>query len=247
MNGYNIDTDAGIGSILSNFSTEYINHVIDDSLNQKFRPFDGPMPNMVDILERNFNSINDHSPDYIERTNSVRKETYIEIINKILVAYNLSFTEDIESLADGEIYGIARCLYQVFVSDFTDNLIFFFTSYIINNADGIYNYLIAIDNINRPKNNVFSSENFIDNKFALINANANMVIYNIAGYDISLTELLNVFFPNNAIRFNELLQDNGDIYKNHFASYIKNINTSPEVITRIKLLLQSRTSAIKEE
>ena len=38
MNGYmgSIDTDAGIGTILSHFDSEYVNHIIEDSLNMKF-------------------------------------------------------------------------------------------------------------------------------------------------------------------------------------------------------------------
>ena len=56
MNSYNIDTDAGIGNILSNLDSDYILHVVEDSLSKskKFRPFDEPMPNMVDIWERYF-------------------------------------------------------------------------------------------------------------------------------------------------------------------------------------------------
>ena len=69
MNSYmnRIDTDAAIGTILSHFNSDYINHVISDSLNMKFRPFDSPMPNMVDVLNRQFDSIIPNSPDYPPR------------------------------------------------------------------------------------------------------------------------------------------------------------------------------------
>jgi hypothetical protein len=49
-----IDTDAGIASILSNFNSDYITHVVSDSLNMRFRPYEDEMPNFVDILERQF-------------------------------------------------------------------------------------------------------------------------------------------------------------------------------------------------
>ena len=54
MNSFanSIDTDMGIGSILSNFETPWIMHTVQDSLNMKFRPFSEPMPNFVDILNR---------------------------------------------------------------------------------------------------------------------------------------------------------------------------------------------------
>ena len=118
MNGYmgNIDTDAGIGTILSHFSSEYIDHVIDDSLNMKFRPFDGPMPNMVDILERNFLSISNNAKDYQEKVSDVRIETYKEIIYKICNFYNLSFTGDFDSMTPEEIYGVCHIMYDIFIS-----------------------------------------------------------------------------------------------------------------------------------
>ena len=52
MNSYtgSIDTDMAIGTILSNFDSAWIMHSIQDSLNMKFRPFNDPMPNFVDIL-----------------------------------------------------------------------------------------------------------------------------------------------------------------------------------------------------
>lgn len=240
MNSYNIDTDSAIGNVLSNFSSEYISHIVDDSLQNKFRPFDGPMPNMVDVIERNFQLVLAKGPDYVDQTNGVRKETYIEIIEKIINFYNLSSTQDLSDISIDELYGVARTLYDVLVSRFTDNMIDFFANYIIKNADEIYNYLKSLENINRPKSVAFEAA--IDNKYVLIHANANMVIYNIAGYDISMQELFGYFFhPNIAMRMSSLFVDNGDIFKNYYACYIKDLSTSPEVITRIKLQLQTNT------
>ena len=242
MNSYNIDTDAGIGAILSNLDSDYIMAVIDDSLEKKFRPFDEPMPNMVDVLERNFIAILNNAPDYREKVLDVRKQTYIEIINRIVDYYNLNVTIDLIAEDEENIHTIAKMLYDVFIARFTDNMINFFTSYIIDNADSIYNYLKSMDNINRPRDNgAYAKNNFLDDKFILIHANANMIIYNIAGYDIGLNTLLNYFFNQQVAEYmNSILEDKGDIYKYHYGFYIKS-NYGPEVITRIKLELQSRT------
>lgn len=243
MNNYNIDTDAGIGSIMSNFDSDYIIHVVEDSLSKKFRPFDGPMPNMVDVLEREFKLVLDNAPDYREKIMDVRNATYVEIITIIMDYYQLRL--NLETYNPEEIYTISRHLYDVFVSRFTDNMINFFTSYIIDNSDYIYNYLKNMDNIVRPKDNgAYAKDNFIDEKFILIHANINIVIYNIAGYDINLGTLLRYFFDRNTAEyFSNLLSDGGDIYKYHYASYILS-NNAAEVITRIKLELQSRTIKI---
>ena len=242
MNSYNIDTDAGIGTILSNLDSDYIMAVVDDSLEKKFRPFDEPMPNMVDVLERNFIGILNNAPDYREKILDVRKQTYIEIITRIVDYYNLNITIDLINENEENIHTIAKMMYDAFIARFTDNMINFFTSYIIDNADTIYNYLKSMDNINRPRDNgAYAKNNFLDEKFVLIHANANMIIYNIAGYDIGLNTLLNYFFGQQVSEYlNSILEDKGDIYKYHYGSYIKS-NYGPEVITRIKLELQSRT------
>lgn len=238
-----IDTDAGIGTILSHFSTEYINHVIDDSLNMKFRPFDGAMPNIVDVLERQFQSISANSRDYLEKIADVRVETYKEIIFKICSYYNLTFTGDFESMNTQEIYGIAHILYDIFISRFTDYMNNFFVSYIVDNSDSIAAYLKHDENSNRPKESgLYSPKNFIDPKFILIHANINKVIYNMAGYDIPLNIILNYFLdPITSSRISSLLIDNGDIYKTHYACYILDQRYSAGVLTNIKLKLQSKT------
>jgi hypothetical protein len=242
MNGYTIDTDAGIGSVLSNFDTEYIMHVIDDSLSKKFRPFDGPMPNMVDVLERQFKMVLDNAPDYKENIMSVRSETYIEIISRIASFYQLNITVDLTEMDPENLHTIAKFMYDAFISRFTDNMINFFTSYIIDNSDTIYNYLKSMDNINRPRDNgAYAKNNFTDEKFILIHANANMVIYNIAGYDIAFTTLLRYFFEKPVADYlSTILEDVNDIYRYHYANYILS-NNAPEIITRIKLELQART------
>ena len=244
-NGYinTIDTDMGIGTILSNFNSNYIDHVIDDSLKMKFRPFDGPMPNFIDILERQFNAVLINSPDYQEKINDVRAETYKEIIMKICNFYNLSFVYDFAILSPQELYGIAHTMYDVFISRFTEYMFNFFVIYIVNNSNSIYQYLKNDESAIKPKETgAYAPKYYIDPKYFLIHANVNKVVYNMAGYDISLQALLNYFLDNNsANRLGSMLVDNGDIYKYHYASYILDQRYSANIMTNIKLKLQSRT------
>ena len=184
MNGQipSIDTDAGIGTILSHFDSEYISHVIDDSLQMKFRPFDGPMPNIVDVLDRQFRAIySNSSPDYYDKINMVRNETYMEIINKICGFYNLTFDIGEIDITDQELYGIARLMYEIFISRFTEYMIDFFVKYIIDNVDAISSYLKLDETSIKPKEvGLYASKNFIDQKFIIVHANINKVIYNMA-------------------------------------------------------------------
>jgi hypothetical protein len=64
----------------------------------------------------------------------------------------------------------------------------------------------------------------------------------MAGFDIPLENLLYHFLDrNSAYRLSSLLQDNCDIYKTHYASYILDQRYSAGVLTNIKLKLQART------
>lgn len=244
MNGYtnSIDTDSGIGTILSHFSSSYIEHIVDDSLKMKYRPFiNEPMPNIVDIINRQINAVLVNAPDYIDKVKDVKNESFKEIILKICNYYNLTFTGDLDNIFGDELYSIAHVLYDIFISRFTEYMNNFFTSYILNNADSIYAYLEADETSIKLKDNAVYAR-YIDPKFALIHANVNKVMYNLAGYDISLDELLLYFLgPAQYMPISQLLLDNGDIYKNHYACYILNQMSSAGILTNVKLYLQART------
>lgn len=242
-----IDTDAAIGTILGHFSSDYVLHVVGDSLDMRFRPYQDEMSNMVDVLERQFNAIYDNSPDYTDKVLETKLETYKEIINIICRYYNLTFTGDYDNMVPEELYGVARSMYDIFISRFTFYMIDFFVRYIVNNMDDIYNYLVNDPNSNKPKDNTstYASKNYMDSKFIIIHANINQVIYNMASYDIPLSLLMSYFRdPIEASVLSNLLVDNGDIYKNYYASFILDRQLSASVITNIKLELQGKTQEI---
>lgn len=235
-----LDTDQALGTILGNFSSDYILHVVSDSLQLKFRPFADEMPNMCDILERQFAAIYANAPDFTDQIAYTRDETYQEIIKIICHYYNIEFTGAFEDIESQELYGIARTLYDIFVSRFTMYCINFFTRYIIDNKEYIYNMVNNDPDAYRPKEQ--NKQLGDDNIMILIHANINNIIMNMPTFDISLTDLLSYFCdPPTFTRLNNLLADKGDIYKNFYASYISNTKTTAEMITAIKLNLQSMT------
>ena len=243
---WSIDTDAGIGTILGYFNSEYILHVVEDSLSIRFRPYQDDMSNMVDVLERQLLAVYANSGDYKQEVLTKRSDTYEEIIKIICRYYNLTFTGDFDSFNDQELYGIARTMYDIFIAKFTQILVGFFTSYIINNADDIYAYLIADPKYIKPKESgAYAAKNYIDPKYITIHANINQVIYNMASYDISLQEILEYSCdPNTASTLSNMLVDNGDVYKSRYASYITDPVYSAQLLTAIKLALQGRTQEI---
>ena len=242
-----IDTDMAIGSILSNFESTWIMHSIQDSLNMKFRPFGEPMPNFVDVLNRQFASIIEAGPDYIDQITDTRDKTYMEILTSICGYYNLSLSPELDSVEPIELYGITRTVYDIFVSRFTEYMIDFYITFILSNTDSIYAYLMADETIKKPREKDMMVKSYIDPKFQLIHANLNRVIFNMASYDISLDMLFSYFVdPATASRLSELIDDRGDIYKNYYAAYLTDQRYMADLLTCIKLKLQARTQEAYE-
>ena len=244
MNNYtgSIDTDMAIGSILSNFDTSWVMNTIHDSLNMKFRPFGEPMPNFVDILNRQFDSVIDAGPDYKEKINETKIDTYKEIITAICDYYGLVFTEPFEEINPVELYGIAHTMYDIFISRFTDYMIHFFVTYITQNIDSIYNYLMNDDTVKKPRDKDIPVKSYVNPKFHIIHANLNKIVMNMISYDIPLNTLLSYFVDQNTLyRLSMLLTDTGDIFKNHYAVYLQDQRYMAELLTCIKLKLQSKT------
>ena len=244
MSYSNIDTDYGLGTILSRFDSEYITNVVRESIEMRFRPFKDPMPNMVAILSRDFKAVMDNSDkDYKDQILKVETETYQEIISMICQSYNLTFDRDNDALYGENLRTLAYIMYDLFVSRFTDYLIQFFVSYINRNSDFIYNYLTSNPEIKKARENSnMAQKMYVDPKFALIHANSNLVIMNMAGYDIPFPMLLSYLTDEpTAANISQYIADAGDIYKYHFASYITNPNTMSNLLTCIKLALQQTT------
>ena len=255
-----IDTDAAIGSILSNFETSWIMHTVNDALQLqfKFRPYSEPSPNFVDIVNRQLDNVLLHAPKYADKINEVKIETNREIIDAICNYYNLEFVAKYEELHPLELFGVAHTLYDIFISRFTDYMIDFFISYILRNEDAILASLPELTESNgkmrKPKEWKIKARNFTDPKHYAIHMNLNVILYNITSHDISFDTLLDYFIPgtygNNRIA--QLVVDRGDFFKNYYASLIMNSIYGSDILTVIKLKLQVYTqemfsAKVKEE
>ena len=235
-----IDTDAAIGTILAHFDSDYIYHIIEDSITYKFRPFNTPMANIVDVINRQFIGIEDNSPDYIEKVREVKHETFTEIINIICNKYNLSIS-NVPTISQDQLYSLAHILYDVLVSRFTDYMFNFFVSYIINNSDSIYSYLMTDENVKKAIKDSGVNKKFTDPKYVVIHANLNKVIYNMSSYGISFEQIIDYCLDKNSAEFiKNIVKDNGDFYKSYFVPYILDQNKA-DTLTNIKLIFQQKT------
>lgn len=240
-----INSERAVGTILSNFGSDFIMDVIDDNLKMKFRPFHSGSPNYVNILEQQFNMTKTMNPAYIDQIEEKRSTTYREIINRICTSYNLLFVgEQNNELNPNELYNIAAVLYDVFITNFTERMINFFVTYIVSNKEDIYKTIDGAEEYKKNKEiTAYGRKIYTDSMLVVIHGNLNSVLDNIAGHDIPMTVLLTYLTdPNIASYLSTILQDAGDLYKYHYGSYIINPSTRAELFTAIKLSMQSIAS-----
>ena len=236
----NINADKALSSILSNFDSNYISHIITDSLEMKFRPYSNSLPGIFSI-EGNFINLLENVEDSVSREKilEVREETYKEIIDIICNYYNIQY----RPLENTDIYSAVFWIYNFFVSDFTNTLINFYVNYIIKEKDGIYDYL-KLDGCKKDKDSatIYSKKVCPDEKISIIHANIESVLDTISEFDIGFQNLVIYSLGNQEQLISFLLSsvvDINNVFKYHFASLLQT-NYRADVITCVKLALQQR-------
>ena len=132
----NINIDNQLAGILSQFNTDYIMEYIDDAIEKRLRLYDTMnLPNIVYGYEARFRDLSNGFSSNVEDINAVRQDTYYTVINKLCRYFNLSPTFD--GTSDIDWYSAAFWLYKFLVSEFTSNLINFYSSFIIQERSGI--------------------------------------------------------------------------------------------------------------
>lgn len=233
-----IETDAALSDILSNFSEDYLEDLIDRAFLYKFRPYDSRMPNYAYAFEMQYNGIKDNycgpSPEIIDAD---REQTYRMMIDIICRNYNLTISNEIPSEA---CYPLAYTMCQIFLSEFTERLIGLFSNYIVNNVDSLLN---AIPEEQKVIKSSYSKKVYTDPKQIILYENIITVLEVVAGLDFEMEDLLlKLSDSNTAGLICNYISDNGDLYKNHFASFIFNPITRSQMITAIKINFVNLTS-----
>ena len=103
----NIKTDQALNSILEKFDTNYIIHIVEDSINMRFRPYNTAMPGLNAMEEYFQRNINAFPPTDVEQIIAVRYETYRKIIDIVCNFYNLTYIENPQV----DIYSVIQNLF----------------------------------------------------------------------------------------------------------------------------------------
>lgn len=135
-NMYNICTENEISVILSHFNREYVFNIIRDNITQRFRYSQLRMPNIVASFENYFKQLKTMYTDLdqIREIEDARISTYKEIISILSNEFQFQFNYD--EIQD--YYSAAFYLYSFLVSDFSSNLVTFFSNFILKERNNIY-------------------------------------------------------------------------------------------------------------
>lgn len=233
-----VDTDRAIYDILSNFSYDFIKDSIEKSIQYKFRPYGLRMPNFPAILEKKFQAVLLNCPDYKDRIMEKRSETYQNLIDIVCSYYQLRVETEIP---EEHLFTIANLLYRVLVSEFTERMINFFVNYIISNMDSIMSYLPDDKKMSRTS---YAKKLYSQQDYIAVYDNMEQILFNImSNLDIPMNQLLGYLSDKMCSDIIcSYISDCGDLYKNHYVTYLKNPDTWSDMISTIKLNYVSATS-----
>lgn len=238
-NDYVIISNRELSSVLTYFSPEMVERVIDDNLEDRIRDRSPVIGNMVESYESNFKLAIDSYADINRELVEYRYNTYRMIISKLCRIHNLSVTIP----ENEDPYTLAFYVYDFLISRFQDNIIDFFFNYINQEKDNLYDRL-SLEDLRKSKDSTSIYTKKIakngDVKMAIICANLHSVLYNMSGFDITLEDIFRYIYlghPNVSNYLTERIADIGNFYQQYIAPVITGTDNQV-IITHLRLLLQ---------
>lgn len=241
----NVNIDNQLAGLLSYFNDDYIIDVIKDSIANRLRIYSTPSPNVVAAYEATFKQLTDGFSSNTDEIYETRRRVYMNIINVICQYYDLTFNDNDET----DYYSAAYWLYDFLVSNFTEHLKTFYSTFLIRESAPIVS---ALDLVNHRKENDttlgYSKRLFKDPNIAMIHCDLEYVIAQIDTFNIDLNTILTYTYqsnPNLPTYISGLITDyTGRFFKNHYQSFVIGSRESADILTYIKLSLQQLGSQI---
>ena len=241
---FGVATENELAEVLSHYSSEFVFGILDKAMKSRYESVPlTTMPNVVAAWEQNFKAI---IAQYGEGSTAevvrVRNDTYMEIINAICREFHLNFTID----DNVDLYSAAFHMYNLFVCGFFDNMTSFFANYIFKERSNIYDSLNLQDyRKNKDSSTIYGKKVFKDIKFAIVNANIDMVISQICATDFKFHFIISTIFGANSDLtkyYLSIISAQDDFFDRAYKS-ILNSDIRPEVVTNIRFRLQEMASA----
>lgn len=244
---FEVQANNQLSSILGFFDTDNILGIAEDVINQMFTRFDlASRPNMVNSIETNFKTLEatySEKWDDFERNNfyDTKINLYTSIIKMIANKYNITLNQ-IESINRNTLYSLAYYMYDFFVSRFDYYLVTFFTRFLQDEKEDLYNSF-NLDSVkkNKDTSTIYGKMIFEqDEKLSIISANIPVIIPSLSYLDISDQKILEYIYPNNPDVVNlfttYLIPQIG--YFNIFTSLLNNEQLKTDIMIQVRLKLQ---------
>lgn len=230
---YTMIAEGEVANILAHFNSDYIMNIIKSYINKRF-DFNSLInnPNIVMSYEINFKDLMTQYPSDVDNIKQARQETYEEIVSIICQHYKLNYIPN----PDNDMYSVAYWLYDFFVCNYAKNIINFFTGYIYQNKEAIYNNLELYKyKKDRDSSTTYIKKVYNDIIIATIISKIKEVIYYISGFDIEMNTLLSYNYDIDTCNFiNSIVIPTNNIFKENFCE----VFSIPTILTDIRLALQ---------
>lgn len=239
---YAIITDNEVSAMLSYFSHDFIYSVVTKSIKEKIRSYNMAMPNIVVSYEEHFKQMIETYPDSTNTILTTRNDVYTEIIKLLCDSYQVIYDDN--DLQDR--YSSAVYLYDFLVSNFQNNIVEFFTNYILKEKNNIYEVLnFASFRRNKDSSTIYSKKVYKNTRLGVICANLDSVIDNISVFDIDFHTYITTVYGYNdrniAKHIETVLRPINDFFKDHIVSCFQT-GMRPVLVTSIRLKLQELTA-----
>ena len=215
------------------------------NITHRFRLYDLPSPNIVNSYEMTFKQLTNGFSSNVDDIAETRIRVYRNIINKICSYYNLQFNDNSEI----DYFSAAYWLYDFLISRFTQNLVNFYSFYLVNERESL-DLNMGLSQMRRENDTVYSYSKriFKDPKLAAVHANLEYVIDQMSAFDIDLWTILSYDYSNNpnlAQYIYSLITDTGNFYKDQYVDFINNQENDPaDILMYIKMEIQQLGSQI---
>lgn len=241
---YQVNAERDITVILSRFNTEFIYDCINSALESKHNAqFIMPNPNLVRSLEDNFIIMQQNYPDDKMNILKCREETYNEIIQFVCSKFNLKFNENDQV----DLYSAAYYLYEFLVSNYLQNLAFFYSKFIINEKQNLYKSL-NLERFKKSSNINYGKKMSKDPVTSTILIQISYIIDQLMSFDFHFDTIVRTVYNNNNIaHFILSLFEDDDYFYDFFKKDITNSFIRPNIITNIRLLIQDTLMPVDTE
>ena len=243
---YSIVTNAEVTDVLAHFSDEMILDILDRNLTNRLSYV--PKVNIVESLEFDFKKCLDLYPAYSDDIYKTRFHVYSIIIDTICTRNHIQ-SADIQYGSD--IYTQAYFLYDLLVSNFTNNVVNFFANYILREKNSLYD-LMDQDLLSKNKgfNTIYSKKMFKNgnSKFITLHANLEYVVDNICAFDIDFDTYASCVYTNSVVSnyLNMITTENsGELFQTQIVPFV--MMNKAIILTYIKLALQSYIKSSPDE